>query len=285
MSDPTAPLPPSAGPQAPRRPVHRVARVLVPIGAVAVAFGGFAIAYAATDSGTDTPHDVAERGLDPANPSVDADTPPATDAPNAASSTQPSETTTFDTVNLPDGAMQTFTAGAAGTVTISRSGTTLTVVAVAPNAAAGWSTDIEQASGPQVEVEFRNGTARIDFEAEFEDGAVRVRVRERNDAIDNDDEDVTPPTSPTSPTTRIDNSGPGSVNSGHDGDDDGANHDVGDDSGSHSGSGSSGSGSSGSGSSGSGSSDSGSGSSGSGSSGSGSSGSGSSGSGHSGSDN
>ena len=85
---------------------------------------------------------------------------------------------TFDTVNLPDGTTQTFAAGAAGTVTIGRTGATLTVVAVGTNP--GWVTDIEQASGAEVEVEFRNGTTRIDLEAEFEDGAVRVpRTRAR----------------------------------------------------------------------------------------------------------
>ena len=247
MSDPV--LPPTS-----RATVRRAARVLVPVGAVALAFGGFAIAQAATDSGLDTPHDLAERGLDPAHAPVDDDTPPATDAPNPASSVTPTQTETFDTVNLPDGSTQTFPAGAAGTATIGRSGATLTVVAVGTNA--GWTAEVEQASGPEVEVEFRNGTARIDLEAEFEDGAVRVRVRERTQVEnDDDDDDVTPP------TTRVDNSGSGSVNSGsgsvnsgRDGDeagdeagDDGPDHEVGDDSGSHSGSGSSGSGSSGSG--------------------------------------
>jgi uncharacterized membrane protein YgcG len=195
---------------------------------------------------------------------VGAAAPPASDA----------RTEAFEFANLPDGTTQTFVAGAAGTVTIARDGSTLTVAAVGANP--GWVTEIEQQSGPEVEVVFRNGTARIDLEAEFEDGAVRVRVRERTDAVvddDNDDDDeVTPP---TTPTTRVDNSGPGSVNRGpgsvdrgRDGDDDGPDHEVGDDSGSHSGSGSSDSGSSGS--------------SGSGSGGSGSSGSGDSGSGHSG---
>ena len=235
-----------------RTRAHKAARVIVPVAAVATAFGGFAIAYAATDSGTDTPHDVAERGVDPANPPVDDDAPPATGAPGAAAAAE-----TSDSVNLPDGTTQTFPAGAAGTVTVGRSGAVLNVVAVGTNP--GWIAEIERASGPEVEVEFRNGTARVDLEAEFEDGAVRVRVRERNDVVDdpnadrpNDDrdDDVTPPTSPTTPTTpttRVDNSGPGSVNSGHDGADDGPDHDVGDDSGSgDSGSGHSGSGHSGS---------------------------------------
>jgi len=237
--------------------LRRAARALVPVGAVALVFGGVAIAAAATDSGVDTPHDLAERGL------VDDGSPSTTGAPTAA--VDAARTEAFDLVNLPDGATQTFTAGAAGTVTIGRTGSTLTVVAVGANP--GWVTEIEQQSGTEVEVVFRNGTARIDLEAEFEDGAVRVRVRERNDAVDDDvtapTTPTTPtaptaPTTPTTPTTRIDNSGPGSINSGpgsvnsgrdgDDDDDDGPDHEVGDDSGSGgSGSGSSGSGSSGSG--------------------------------------
>ena len=261
MSDP---LPPTSRPS-----MRRAARVLVPVGAVMLAFGGFAVAQAASDSGVDTPHDLAERGLDGSNPTVDDDTSPATAATNP---------TTADAVDLPDGTTQTFAAGAAGSVTLSRSGAVLSVVAVGTNP--GWTATIEAASGPEVEVEFHNGTARTDLDAELEDGAVRVRVRERTEAESDDDNEVAPP---TTPTTRVDNSGPGSVNSGpgsvnsgrdDEGDDDAPDHEVGDDSGSHSGSGAgSGSASSGSGSSGSGSSGSGSGS-----------GSGGSGSGHSGSD-
>jgi len=235
-----------------------VARVLVPVGAVALAFGGFAIAQAATDSGVDTPHDLAERGLDAANPPTDDDTSAAPATPSSASSAAPTESATFDTTDLPDGSTQTFLAGAAGTVTIGRSGATLTVVAVGANP--GWTAEIEQASGPEVEVGFRNGTARIDLEAEFEDGAVRVRVRERTEpaaddnGADTDDDDVAPPASPTTPTTRVDNSGPGSLNSGpgsvsraHDDEiepEHEAEHEIDD----HSGSSSSGSGSGGSGS-------------------------------------
>jgi hypothetical protein len=221
------------------RPLPRAARVLVPVAGVALAFGGFAIAYAATDSGSDTPHDLAERGRDPAQAPVDDDTQPTTDAPNPAASTQPSEAATFILVNLPDGSTQTFTAGPAGTVTIGRTAATLNVVAVGTNP--DWTAVIEQASGPEVEVEFHNGTARVDLEAELEDGAVRVRVRERTE-VDDDDDDVTPLTSPLTPTTRIDNSGPGSVDSGHDGGNDSGSH-----SGSDSGSDGSGSGHSGSG--------------------------------------
>jgi hypothetical protein len=145
---------------------------------------------------------------------------------------------------------------AGGTVTYTAQGGTLTLVSAVPNA--GWSVEVEQSSGRELEVDFRSGTRRVQVNVEFEDGGIRERVRLRDDA---DDSEV-----------RIEN---GVVVRQEHGDDRGDDHDDdhggdrsgGDDHGGSSGSGSSGSGSSGSGSSGSGSS--GSGSSGSGSSGSG----------------
>lgn len=77
------------------------------------------------------------------------------------------------------GTTDTFEAGGAGTVTITRAGSSLTIVSVNP--AAGWATDIEVASGREVEVDFRNGMRRIQFDAELEDGEVRIRVRDRID--------------------------------------------------------------------------------------------------------
>ncbi|MCC6237424.1 MAG: hypothetical protein IT299_07605 [Dehalococcoidia bacterium] len=130
----------------------------------------------------------------------------------------------------------TFAAGVAGSVTISNDRSALALVGVNPSA--GWTYSVDSVSPREIEVDFRGAGGRIRFNAELEDGQVRIRTE-----------------------TRLESSG-GSSGSGSSG------------SGS-SGSGSSGSGSSGSGSSGSGSS--GSGSSESGSSGSGSSGSGSSG--------
>ena len=217
----------------------------MPVGAVALACSGFAIAYAATDSGSDTPHDVAERALEPTTTTADdVVTTTTTGGPAAASDAERTEA--FDFVNLPDGSTQTFVAGDAGTVTIARSGSTLTVVAVGANP--GWVTEIEAQSGPEVEVVFRNGARRIDLEAELEDGAVRVRVRERIASVADDDDDdvVTPPTRVDSSGPGSENSGPGSVDSGGDEGRDDESH-----SGSGSGSSGSGSGSSGSGSSGS----------------------------------
>jgi hypothetical protein len=71
----------------------------------------------------------------------------------------------------------TYEAGAAGTVTISNDGSVLTIVSVA--AADGWSHEIEVRVGREVEMDFRNGSDRVQFNAELEDGEVRVRVRTR----------------------------------------------------------------------------------------------------------
>ena len=69
--------------------------------------------------------------------------------------------------------------GVAGTVTISSSGSTLAIVSVDPTA--GWSEEIEVGSGGEVEADFRDGTRRIQFNAELEDGQIKVRVREGAD--------------------------------------------------------------------------------------------------------
>ena len=69
--------------------------------------------------------------------------------------------------------------GVAGTVTISSNGSTLTIVSVDP--AAGWSEEVEAGSGGEVEADLRDGTRRIQFNAELEDGQIKVRVRERAD--------------------------------------------------------------------------------------------------------
>ena len=44
--------------------------------------------------------------------------------------------------------------------------------------AAGWTQEVEVPSGREVEVHFRSGDRRIQFDAQLEDGAVRVRLRD-----------------------------------------------------------------------------------------------------------
>jgi hypothetical protein len=110
---------------------------------------------------------------------------PNTSAPDSTSTSLPGSSTSTSlpdspTTTLPSGAAASsavYQAGAAGSVTVARDGTTLFVTSVDPNS--GWSFEIEQASGAEVEVKFLSGDHRIDLEAELEHGEVRVRVRDR----------------------------------------------------------------------------------------------------------
>jgi hypothetical protein len=65
----------------------------------------------------------------------------------------------------------------AGSVAVVQEGAVLRVVEVL--AGAGWTATVERGLDREVEVTFRNGGARVDFNAELEDGAVRIRVRDR----------------------------------------------------------------------------------------------------------
>jgi hypothetical protein len=74
-------------------------------------------------------------------------------------------------------ATRTYPAADAGTVTVTRNGTSLTIDAA--DAAAGWNQHIERSSGREVEVTFRRDGRRVDFKAEIEGNFVKVGVRER----------------------------------------------------------------------------------------------------------
>ncbi len=108
--------------------------------------------------------------------------------PEVTTTSMPEVTTT----SMPGGMDGTTVheAGAAGTVTVLREGDVLTVTEVNPND--GWTFEVEQATGREVEVKFLSGNTRVDFNAELEDGEVRVRVRTRlldpDEAIGADDD-------------------------------------------------------------------------------------------------
>lgn len=105
----------------------------------------------------------------------------STTLPEASSTTLP------DDPRLGDGSdIGTFTvdAGAAGTVTYSFDGQTLTVDATSAND--GWSVEVEAAAGGEIEVEFQSADTRVDFEAEIDDGGVTVEVEVR--PLDDDDD-------------------------------------------------------------------------------------------------
>ena len=211
-------------------------RIFVPLAVLVMILGGASAAFASgafesNDSGFDSARDVAERGTVAASttttslPAVNDDNGVA--APSAATPTPAQDETS---ANVPDGATATFAAGEAGSVTIRRAGGALTVVSV--NANPTWVFEIEQGSGTEIEVKFVNGATRIDFNAELEDGAVRVRVGVRADD------------SSTPGTIGDDNSGPGNASDDRSTDDNSGPGNADDDSssghGSNSGPGSSG---------------------------------------------
>jgi len=70
-------------------------------------------------------------------------------------------------------------AAGAGTVVVAREGNQLTLVSAVPNA--GWAVEVEQDAGAEVEVDFRMGGQRVQVNVEVEDGAVRERVRFRDE--------------------------------------------------------------------------------------------------------
>ena len=122
----------------------------------------------------------------------------ATSAPTAATLPGPGDSETV-----------IYEVGDAGTVTLASDGTALSIVAV--EAAESWTAEVEAASGLEVEADFRNGTRRLQFKAEFEDGEVRVEVRERADDNAGDDDSTSttvtvPDDSGTTPTSLPDDS-------------------------------------------------------------------------------
>ncbi len=152
-------------------------------------------------------------------------------------------------VDLPVGGSATYAAGDAGFVTIAReTDDALRVVGVSP--APGWQFAIESDDDPgEVEVDFTDGARRVRFDAEVEDAAVRIRVRDEatddgpsvtlpSGSLPDDDgpsatlpDGTVPDTLPsgTLPDDDLDddsaNRGPGSDDSGHDADDDHGNDD------------------------------------------------------------
>jgi hypothetical protein len=148
-------------------------------------------------------------------------------------------TTTVPGTTLVPGTTRVVDAAGAGTVTIAVGDNDLQLIATTP--AAGWTGEVEQAAGNEIEVDFRRGGERVQVNVEIEDGAVRERIRIRDDAgtdirIENgvivradepdarDDDDRQGDDDNSGPGSA--NSGPGSLNSGH-GDDDPAGDDHG----------------------------------------------------------
>ncbi len=68
----------------------------------------------------------------------------------------------------------------AGTIRLANSGTTLTILSAQP--AAGFVVEIEVPEGREVEADFRGNGRRLQFNAELEDGTIRVRIRSEANA-------------------------------------------------------------------------------------------------------
>jgi hypothetical protein len=100
----------------------------------------------------------------------------------SSSSTSPTTQTTTAQANagVPTSGDRKVYAAGAGTVTFHRSGTQLSLVSAVP--ARGWHVEVEQAAGVEIEVDFRKGSRRVQVNLELEDGAVRERVRIRDEA-------------------------------------------------------------------------------------------------------
>jgi hypothetical protein len=84
--------------------------------------------------------------------------------------------TTTVTSPAPGGEV-TFAAGEAGTVTVARTASGLHVVAA--DAADGWASAILRPDGREVAVRFQGSGRTVEFEAELDDGLIKVKVRER----------------------------------------------------------------------------------------------------------
>jgi hypothetical protein len=87
------------------------------------------------------------------------------------------ETRTF--VDIAEGDTETFAVGPAGFVTVGRTNGALRIVAIAPTAGFAVTDREVEDGGREVKVRFAGGGLTVRFDAELEDGQVRIRVRQR----------------------------------------------------------------------------------------------------------
>src|SRR5262245_13345785 len=147
-------------------------------------------------------------------------------APALSSIGQSQDDTTTSTTGVPASApsgtasdaseTRSIDAAGAGTVVVTRDGNQLTLVSATPNA--GWTVEVEQAAGAEVEVDFRQGAQRVQVNVEVEDGAIRERVRFRDEAAGTEvriENGMVVETKGLDDDMAVDdNRGPGSANSG-----------------------------------------------------------------------
>ena len=110
---------------------------------------------------------------DPSDGPSDDPSDDPSDGPSDNPSDDPSE---GELVDMVVGEERTFDADVAGQVTIRRTETGVELVAATP-ADESWTVDDDPDAPGEVHVEFTDGATEVDFQAELEDGRVRIRVR------------------------------------------------------------------------------------------------------------
>ncbi len=146
-------------------------------------------------SGGGGPLDVGSTGAPPSPATIDVAASPTTTAMGADTTATPDASTSPDSSADPtssegtaeavaDGTY-TFQAGEAGMVSLTVAGSELTLDSVTP--AEGWQhrEDVDDDGDDQdVEIDFTNRTAEVDFDAELEDGTLDVDVDVEGPAVD-----------------------------------------------------------------------------------------------------
>ena len=103
------------------------------------------------------------------------------------------------TLNLPAGQETEIAIEDAGTIRLGNSGTSLTILSA--QAAAGFAVEVEVPEGREVEADFRGEGRRLQFNAELEDGTVRVRIRTEANSGDGGTTSTTATTDATATTS------------------------------------------------------------------------------------
>ncbi len=78
------------------------------------------------------------------------------------------------TLVLTDGQSSNVVVANAGSVLLRRNSDTLTIVSTESNP--GWAVEVEVATGLEVEGDFRNGSLRVTFNFELEDGVIKIKI-------------------------------------------------------------------------------------------------------------
>ena len=154
------------------------------------------ISWAALDIGSSASLEMAAGPLLQTEATVDASstgsTLPATSGVNA-------EGESTVTLNLPAGQETEIAIEDAGTIRLGNSGTSLTILSA--QASAGFAVEVEVPEGREVEADFRGEGRRLQFNAELEDGIVRVRIRTEANTGDGGTTSTTATTNPTATTS------------------------------------------------------------------------------------